>query len=103
MTSFIRCQNYLINTSSIRRLFKTMSTRIDFVIGPDGNCANEESQILYFEYGAEGIRDREFERFVSELIRSSDNTVKNVVGTSSLATSSAPPTSSVAASSFPPQ
>jgi hypothetical protein len=79
-----------------------MSTRIDFVIGPDGNCANEESQILYFEYGAEGIRDREFERFVSELTRPNDN-VKNAVGTSSLATSNAPGTSSVAASSSPPQ
>lgn len=80
-----------------------MRTRIDFVIGPDGNCANEESQILFFEYDTEYIRDSEFERFVSELTRSSDNTVKNVVGTASLATSNASGTSSVAASSFSPQ
>jgi hypothetical protein len=78
-----------------------MSTRIDFVLIPDGKL-EEWARTLCFEFDTEEQRDSEFERISSELTRPNDN-VKNAVGTSSLATSNAPGTSSVAASSSPPQ
>lgn len=103
MASFIRCQNYLINTSSIRSVCKIGNLTIRFVLTCDGKPTEEYERTNVFGFDTEEIRDREFERIVSELMRSSDNIMKNVVGISSLDTSNASGTSSVTASSSPAQ
>lgn len=109
MASFIRCQCTIINIASIQRIgvenrnYSTLPSDyvILFVLTSDGKHEEWERTVSCC-FANQAQRDFEFERISSELIRPNDN-AKNVVGTASLATSSAPATSSVAASSSPAQ